>query len=191
MQIATIIETRRIRFRKVQESDFPKLFIWRNSEKFRFLFHYNERIVTYEEFCTEFTQDATVREYQFVIVRKDTEELIGLTFTHSYSSNENSCIINTFLSEPFEKKGYGVESFVLFFVFLFQVVGINILYAEAFSYNTFSIACIRRSGMKQIGVLPTKKNHNGKEYEVLRFKGDVSLLPAFLKFKEKLCLSKN
>ena len=184
------METRRIKLREVQKEDFPTLFMWRNTEKFRFLFHHNENIINYVRFCSEFSSDAAVRKFQYIIQKTDTLDLIGLTFVHSYSEKDNHCFLNLFLTEDYEKKGYGVDVFVLFCLFLLKDIGIRSLYVEAFSYNTFSIACIRRTGMIEVENLENKKLHDGKKYNILRFKGDSSLIPELIKFKEILSISK-
>src|SRR5438045_9099255 len=114
------LETRRIRLREIQAADLITIFNWRNTEKFRFLFHYDESEVNYEEFCEECSLDATARQFPFLIEKKDTHELVGLTFIHTYSKEYQSCFLNIFLSGAFEKKGYGTHAFVLFVLFLFN-----------------------------------------------------------------------
>ena len=114
------LETRRIRLREIQDEDLAILFQWRNTEKFRFLFHYDESIVTYDEFCEEFTRDADAHKFQFLIEMKDTHDPVGLTFVHSFSEKYKTCFLNLFLSEKFERRGYGTDSFVLFVLFLFK-----------------------------------------------------------------------
>jgi len=180
------METRRIRLREVEKRDFPILFSWRNTEKFRFFFHHNENVINYDMFCDEFTMDATVRQFQFVIEKTNTNELIGLTFIHSFSVVNNHCFLNLFLKEPFERKGYGVDAFILFCRFLFNTAEIKKVYAEAFSYNALSIACMRHSGMTEIKGLTKKKLHLGNEYNILRFSCDTAILQKWANVEEKL-----
>jgi len=185
------METRRIRLREVTKEDLPTIFEWRNTEKFRFLFHHNENIINYDEFCEEFICDMTVRKFQYIIETTTTCKLVGLTFIHSFSEVENYCFFNVFFDERYEGKGYGVDAFALFSYFLFNSAGIKKIYVEAFEYNIRSLSFIRKSGMKEIEVLRNKKLHLEKEYDILRFSCDNSLLPTIIALKEKLSLPKS
>ena len=180
------LETRRIRLREIQNGDLITIFQWRNTEKFRYLFHHNEDEIDYDGFCEEFTCDATVRKFQFLVELKETNEPVGLTFIHSYSEESKDCFLNIFLSEHFEKKGYGVDVFVLFALFLFNQVGIKKLFVEASSYNEHSISCIRNGGMTELRGLNNKKIHAGKEYDLLRFEGDKKIVPLLSRINEYL-----
>jgi RimJ/RimL family protein N-acetyltransferase len=90
------LETRRIRLREIQDRDLTTIFDWRNTEKFRVFFYGYEKEVTYDEFCDEFIQDTNARKFQFLIVKKDTREPVGLTFVHTYSEEYKSCFLNIF-----------------------------------------------------------------------------------------------
>src|SRR5215831_5042151 len=97
------LETRRIRLRSVQKRDMRTLFKWRNGDRFRFLFHYDESEVNYQEFCEEFAKDTDWKKFQFLAEKKSTLEPVGLTFIHSYSEEYQFCFLNIFLNEAFEK----------------------------------------------------------------------------------------
>jgi RimJ/RimL family protein N-acetyltransferase len=182
------METKRIRLREVKNSDLPTLFTWRNSEKFRFLFHHNENIITYDDFCEEFKMDSFVRKFQFIIEKISNNEPIGLTFVHSFSKISNDCFLNIFLKEDFERKGYGVDTFILFCRFLFDKVAIKKIYTEVFAYNTFSIACMRHCEMLELKDLSKKKLHKGVEYSVLSFVCDSAILQKLKNIEEKISL---
>src|SRR5262245_22015382 len=98
------LETRRIRVRSVQKGDMHTLFKWRNGDRFRFFFHYDESEVNYEEFCEEFSRDSDWKKFQFLAEKKSTLEPVGLAFIHSYSEEYQSCFLNIFLDETFERK---------------------------------------------------------------------------------------
>jgi RimJ/RimL family protein N-acetyltransferase len=180
------METRRILLREVRTDDLTTLFTWRNTDKFRFLFHHNENSIDYVGFCEEFAYDATARRFQYVVEKKDSQKLIGLTFVHRFPDEEECCFLNIFLEEHSEGRGHGVDVFVLFCQFLFQSVGIKKVYVGAFAYNTSSLACLRASGMteeeRQIG----KHLHQGKYYDIFRFFGDSTLLPKINRMLQRL-----
>jgi RimJ/RimL family protein N-acetyltransferase len=180
------LESRRIRLREIHDENLATIFHWRNTEKFRFLFHYDESIVTYDEFTKEFNRDAEVRAFQFLIEKKDTHEPIGLTFIHTYSTEYRSCFLNIFVSEPFEKKGYGTDAFVLFVLFLFNELYLNKLFVQASDYNEHSISCIRKIGMKELNGNITKKIHEGREQNIICFAADANILPRLIRINEFL-----
>ena len=186
-----LLETRRIRLREIRNGDLITLFGWRNTEKFRFLFHHNENILNYEEFCEEFMCDATVRKFQYLVEMKESNEPAGLTFVHTYSEKDKDCFLNIFLSEPFERKGYGVDVFVLFVLFLFNKIGIKKLFVEASAYNERSIACIRNSGMMKLSGINNKIIIAGKEYDLFRFEGDNKIVSELIKLNEHLAAPKD
>src|SRR5436190_9778362 len=124
------LETRRIRLREIHDEDLVTMFQWRNTEKFRFLFHHNDNIVNYTQFCEEFAQDRAVYRFQFFAEKKDTGEPIGLTFVHTYSEQYRSCFLNIFISECFERKGFGTDVFVQFALFLFQQMELKKIFVQ-------------------------------------------------------------
>ena len=180
------LKTRRIRLREIQEKDFTTLFRWRNSEKFRLLFHHNDKEIDYEGFCEEFTWDTMARKFQFLVVIKNSHEPAGIAFVHSYSQENKECFLNIFLAESFEKKGYGTDVFVLYALFLFNQIGIKKLFVEASAYNKYSLSCIRSMGMTEIKGLNNKIVLAGSEYDLFRFECDNKFLPRLTKINDYL-----
>ena len=177
------METRRIRLRKIQNGDLSTLFGWRNTEKFRFLLHHNTDIVSYEEFCEEFIIDSASHKYQYLIEKKENGLPIGFTYVDTFSEQYKSCFINLFIDEPFEKKGYGTDVFVLFVLFLFQRAGLKKLFVHAFDFNHNSISFTRNIGMRELNGNVTRVPQRGN---ILCFAADESILPRLVCIKEYL-----
>lgn len=112
---------------------------------------------------------------------------MGITFVHANSNNDLEYFINIFLSELFEKKGYGVDVFVLFSLFLFNQVGVERLFVEASSYNKHSLSCIKNIGMTKVNG-NTKIFIAGAEYDLIRFEVDEQLIPKLKRIKEHLSI---
>jgi RimJ/RimL family protein N-acetyltransferase len=102
---------------------------------------------------------------------------VGLTFVHTYSEEYKSCFLNIFISEPFERKGYGTDVFVQFVLFLFNQMGLKKVFVQASDHNVHSIACIRKIGMRELAGNVEKKIYNGKEHDILCFAADQNLVP--------------
>lgn len=185
------LETRRIRLRGILNEDFETLFSWRNTERFRLLFHHTDKEINYEKFCEEFKRDAAFKKYQYMIEMKDSNESAGYAFIHSNSENDEDCFINIFLSGSFEKKGYGVDVFVLLALLLLNENGIKRFFAEVLSYNKHSVSCLQNSGMTKVIGLNNKIVLAGKEYDLLRFAGDKKLIPKLKRFHKHLSVHKH
>ncbi len=181
------LETRRIRLRKIQDSDLLTIFEWRNTEKFRFRLHHNTNMISYDEFCEEFIMDSECYKYQYLVEKKDDGVPVGFTYVYTFSEQYRSCFINLFIAEPFEKKGYGLDAFVLFVLFLFQHAGLKKLFASAFDFNDHSISCIRHIGMRELIGNITKVPERG---DVLCFAADESIVPNLLRINKILAAEK-
>jgi len=97
-----------------------------------------------------------------------------------------SCFINVFIDEPFEKKGYGIDAFVLLTLFLFEREGLKKLFARASHFNTHSISCIENLGFKELIGNITKVIRQGKEQHVLCFAAEESVIPRLERINEYL-----
>ena len=186
--ISTVSETRRIRLREIRETDRPILFDWRNSEKFRFLLHHSTNIISYEEFCEEFIKDSEGHKYQYLIEKRESRVPIGLAYVDTFSEQYRSCFINIFIDEPFEKKGYGIDAFVLFVLFLFKHAGLIKLFAYAYALNDHSLSCIRHIGMRELVGNITKVPERGN---VLCFAADKSIVPNLARINKILSMHKS
>lgn len=184
---STVLETRRIRLREIQTGDIINLFTWRNTEKFRFLLHYNTEMISYEEFCGEFIRDSEAYKYLYLVEKKESGEPVGFTYVNAFSEKYKSCFINLFIDEPFEKKGYGVDAFVLFCLFLFQRAGLKKLFAQAFDFNNHSLSCMRNIGMRELTGNVTRVTQRGN---LLCFAADESIISVLTRINKILSCNK-
>lgn len=180
------MQTRRINLRAFTDEDLPTFFRWRNTEKFRFLFHHDENVVTYEECCAEFVHDSPGKDFQYITERTSNGEVMGLTYVHHLNSKEGSCFVGIFLEERFEGKGYGVDIFLLLARFLFESLKLKRVYVEVFAYNALSLATIRAAGMTEVERFPGQRKHQGEPSDVLHFYYEVERLPEVIALLEKL-----
>jgi RimJ/RimL family protein N-acetyltransferase len=180
------LETRRIRLRQIGEGDFHTLFKWRNTEKFRIFLHHHTNEISFEEFCGEFERDSEAYKYQYLIEKKDRRAPVGFTYVDTFSEQYKSCFINLFIDERFEGRGYGIDAYVCFVLFLFQQEGLQKLFAHAFDFNYHSISVIKNLGMRQLQGNITKINRQGKERSILCFAADQSIVPRLTCINEYL-----
>lgn len=182
-----VLETRRIRLREIQSGDLAILYHWRNTETFRFLVHHDTNTISYDKFCEEFMLDSERHKYQYIVEKKETGVPIGFTFVNIFSETYKSCFINVFIAGSFEKKGYGVDAFVLFALFLFQHVGLKKLFASAFEFNDHTLSCLRNGGMRELTGNVTRVDQRGN---LLCFAADESIIPFLAEMNETLTNNK-
>jgi len=184
---SAILETRRIRLREIRDEDLPFLFNCRNTKKFRLLLHHNTSIISYEAFCEEFATDSAAHQYQFLVEKKETGEPIGFTYVNIFSEQYKSCFINLFIDEPFENKGYGIDAFVLFVLFLFKHACLKKLFVSVFDFNEHSLSCLRNVGMKELVGNITTVPERGN---ILCFAADNTIVPNLVRINKILSMNK-
>jgi RimJ/RimL family protein N-acetyltransferase len=145
-----VLQTRSICLREIEDRDLPVIFQWRNSDKFRFLLHYNTAAISYEEFRQEFAVDSEMFRFRLLIEKIGNKAPVGMIYTDCFSERFKSCFINIYVAEPFERKGFGMHAFVLLAIFLFEHEDLNKLFAHAFDSNHHSISCIRNLGFREL-----------------------------------------
>ncbi len=180
------LETRRIRLREIGEKDLPVLFQWRSTEKYKFFLSHHRNRISFEEFTDEFAGDSSGHKYQFLVERKTDKMPVGFAFVNNFSEQYKSCFINVFITEPFEQKGYGVDAFISFVLYLFKCAGLKKLFAGVLDFNEQSISCLRRSGMKELEGNVTKIVIDGKECNLICFAGDQNMIPGLTRVNEFL-----
>lgn len=173
------METRKIILRQPELKDYSVLFKWRNSLRFRNLFHYSTAEISYDGFLKEFARNTKTRHCQFVIEYKMTETMIGIVFSHTFSVVNGYCFINLYIDEPFELKGYGIVAFSLFFCHLFDSYPLHKIYFEVFEYNKLSLSTLQSAGFALEGRFKEHKFYNGTRHDVLRFAAYRGNLPRF------------
>jgi len=180
------LETRRIRLRQIGEGDLHTLFKWRNTEKFRIFLHHHTNEISFEEFCEEFERDSEAYKYQYLIEKMESKVPVGFTYVDTFSEKYKSCFINLFIDERFEGRGYGIDAYVCFVLFLFQHEGLQKLFAHAFDFNYHSISVIKNLGMRQLQGNVTNIIREGKERSILCFAADQNIVPRLMRIKEFL-----
>lgn len=186
---ASRLRTRRVELREILSTDLPQLFLWRNSDTFRYLFHYDESVVDYETFARQFQYDRAVRPHQFAVERTVglKRDLIGLTFTHSWSAPTRSCFLNVFLGDGLAGRGYGIDTFLLMTRFLLEEVGVATVFVEVFAFNVFSLSCLRGSPLREVARLEKGRSHLGQMHDIVRFAVDRTAEPEVRSLLSRLC----
>lgn len=164
------MQTKRTNLREIISADYPVLFDWRNTIKYRqFVHHRDVPVDSISTFVDEIKRDSRSRKFQFIIESKSTQKPVGLIFTHTYSNENKFCFINVFIGETDIKKWYGIEAFALLLCYLFEVQKLFKVYVEVLESNVLSLSTIMSAGLVEEGRFIGHKIIDGVRYDVIRF----------------------
>lgn len=187
-----LLETKRIRLRRITNDDLSILFGWRNDENFIQNCSNRRNKVDYEEFIKEFTKDfERDRHIQFMVERIRDKNPIGAVYSYGYKSVDKYAFITTYLADGFRKFGYGAEALALFLEYLFETFGLHKIYFEVYEYNAESLKGIVKAGFVEEGRFKEQRLWNGKRYDVLRYAVFRNDIPRILEFIDKLINRRN
>ena len=176
---------RSVSLRQIEESDFPTLYVWRNSNSYRKYCSTRRDKISYDEYREEMRRDlAKDRHLQCVILHGS--KVIGTIFSYGMNRTDGYTFITTYIEDAYDKKGYGAEAFALFSLHLFRSSDLYKIYTEAYSYNAHSIKCIQRAGLREEGRFVGHRTYDGRRYDLIRFALFIDQLPSLEKFVGRL-----
>ena len=105
-------------------------------------------------------------DYQFAIVKKENDELIGNCGIDDISFRDQNGVIGLFIGEEENRnKGYGKEAIDLLLEYCFNYLNLNNIMLKVFSFNERAIKCYKKVGFKEIGRRRKCCYLNGKFYD--------------------------
>ena len=113
------------------------------------------------------------RCYRWAVTEQGSDELIGIIELLRFDESDCSCSFAYMLTQRLWGRGYGTEMLRTVFRFAFREMGVQVIRADHFADNPASGGCMRKAGMRCIGVEEVKyvKNGNAKDavlYEITR-----------------------
>ena len=163
------METKHIRLRSVEKSDFSLLYKWRNTESYRELFSGRRNIISTEEFELEYKRDAEkFKHIQFLVCLRTNGNGIGLIYSYNYVSVDGHVFVGVFMDEQFRRIGYGAEASILFIKHLFDMYPVHKISAEIYSYNSQSLSGSKSLGFVVEGEFRNHRFYKGRYWDVVR-----------------------
>jgi len=103
----------------------------------------------YKELQQDFQRD---KHKQALIYKRSNHELIGTVYSYGYSKEDGYLFVTTYISPRYIKRGYGVEAFLLFQVWLTNLISdLRKIYLDVYDFNLTSVEAIKRCGAKLEG----------------------------------------
>jgi len=166
----SILETRRLRLRPIEEKDFLILHRWRNEKEYIQMCSNRRNPVNFERFVVELKHDlGKNRHLQLLIEVKDGNTPIGTIFSFDLNSIDGYVFIATYIIGEYQKRGYGAEASILFLCYFFDHFPLHKIYFETFEYNQHSLSTLRTAEFIEEGRFKEHRFFEGKRYDVIRF----------------------
>lgn len=130
---------------------------------------------TASEYAEEFRKaERTPYSQTFIIVRRKDNVPVGRARFFDYNTHNRSAEIGLLIDPEEQKKGVGKAAINLMCQYLFNVRGLNKVYAQTASFNVGAIRLLEHSGFHRDGVLRRHyfyqgEFHDGVIYSLLQY----------------------
>lgn len=104
--------------------------------------------------------------YDFAIEDLETGKYIGGCSINECDVKNRTCVIGIMIGDKeYWSKGYGSDSLKVLTKFIFEEVNMNKIKLKVFSFNSRAIACYKKVGFKEEGILKKELYRNGKYHD--------------------------
>lgn len=146
------IEGERIYLSPMCIDDAEKYTKWMNDFKVTDGINGSRNVISLESEKKWIEENSKAGNYNFSIVKKDNDELIGNCSFHDLDKIWGNATIGIFIGEEENRnKGYGTEALKLLIGYGFDYLNLNNIMLNVYSFNENAIACYKKVGFKEIG----------------------------------------
>lgn len=158
-----------VKLRAYKEDDIEKAVEFINDEEVKKLMDSNipfpmtkwqeEEWVRSRKANTDFT-------YDFAIEDLKTGKYIGGCSINECDVKNRTCVVGIMIGEKeYWGKGYGSDALKVLIKFIFEEVNMNKIKLNVFSFNNRAIACYKKVGFKEEGILKKEIYRNGRYHD--------------------------
>ncbi len=150
-----ILENNRILLRALEPEDIHFLFKTENNTD---LWEVSETIKPFSRYILKkYLENSHLdifeaKQLRLVIVKKDTEEMIGMIDLFDYHPKYQRAGIGILILDKFQDQGYAKESLEIFINYAFSVIGLHQIYADIPLNNKKSISLFERMNFIKTGI---------------------------------------
>ena len=167
IQMDTIqINSDRLLLRPIQMEDADSIFLYRsNAEVNQYQGWIPKTISDVHDFIAQKVSPEINRPgtwFQFAIIKKDDNELIGDIGVHFLDSDDLQVELGCTLNQKYHGKGYAFEALTAIINYLFDELGKHRIIASIDSRNQASIRLIERLGFRKKGLVKENSELNGE-----------------------------
>lgn len=158
-----------VKLRAYKEEDIEKATVYINDEEVKKLMDSNipfpmtkwqeEEWVRSRKANTDFT-------YDFAIEDLKTGKYIGGCSINECDVKNRTCVVGIMIGDKeYWGKGYGSDALKVLIKFIFEEVNMNKIKLNVFSFNNRAIACYKKVGFKEEGILKKEIYRNGRYHD--------------------------
>jgi len=147
------LETKRLILRKPVKTDWKEIFALIDKRIMKDFF----TPYPYKEKHSKYLVNGAIRQwgkdsYEFIIQKKDTKEIIGMTGIKKIDWINKSAYLFTWIGAKYRKQGYALEAKTKINEFCFNKLGLRKIISEVAAFNFASNKMQKKFGMKLEGV---------------------------------------
>ncbi|MPM36772.1 Spermidine N(1)-acetyltransferase [bioreactor metagenome] len=158
-----------VKLRAYKEEDIEKATVYINDEEVKKLMDstipfpmtkwQEEEWIRSRKANTDFT-------YDFAIEDLKTGKYIGGCSINECDVKNRTCVVGIMIGDKeYWGKGYGSDALKVLIKFIFEEVNMNKIKLNVFSFNNRAIACYKKVGFKEEGILKKEIYRNGRYYD--------------------------
>ena len=107
--------------------------------------------------------------YDFAIEDLETGKYIGGCSINECNLKNRNCTIGIMIGDKeYWGKGYGSDALKVLIKFIFEEVNMKKIKLGVFSFNNRAIACYKKVGFKEEGILKNELYRSGKYYDIVQ-----------------------
>lgn len=146
------IEGERVYLSPMCMEDAEKYVKWMNDIKVTDGINQSKNLVTLESEREWIENNSKISNYNFSIVKKENDELIGNCSFHNIDKINGLATVGIFIGEEENRnKGYGSEALKLLIGYGFDYLNLNNIMLTVYSFNKNAISCYKKVGFKEMG----------------------------------------
>lgn len=162
------VEGERIYLSPMCTEDAEKYTKWMNDFKVTDGINNSNKLITLESEKKWLEENSKTSNYNFSIIKKENNELIGNCSFHDYDKFYGTATVGIFIGEEENRnKGYGTETLKLLISYGFDYLNLNNIMLTVYSFNENAINCYKKVGFKEIGKRRNAVMLKNKRYDII------------------------
>lgn len=162
------IEGERVYLSPMCIEDAEKYAKWMNDFKVTDGINGSRNITTLESERKWIEENSKTSNYNFAIIKKENDELIGNCSFHDLDKNWGTATVGIFIGEEENRnKGYGTETLKLLISYGFDYLNLNNIMLCVYSFNKNAINCYKKVGFKEMGKRRNAMILKNKRYDII------------------------
>lgn len=162
------VEGERIYLSPMCMDDAEKYVKWMNDFKVTDGINNSRNVINLESEKKWIEENSKYGNYNFSIVKKDNDELIGNCSFFDIDKMYGTATVGVFIGEEENRnKGYGTEALKLLIGYGFDYLNLNNIMLNVYSFNENAINCYNKVGFKELGRRRGAITIKNKRYDII------------------------